>query len=138
MVPLPPLSFSQIIFTFSLERNDLDKGIILIDKYISFEKSVFCRLNIVHIVHIVIRYILIIVYYMYIYNVSIFYLQIYIHINEYVTYLFELIQNSIFQVIFFVKFFFIKIYDTYVTTHIITRILRIKNKGTEKKNTYTK
>lgn len=41
--------------------------------------------------------------------------------------------NSIFQVIFFVEFFFIKIY---VTTHIVTRILRIKNKENgNKKNT---
>lgn len=38
--------------------------------------------------------------------------------------------NSIFQVIFFVEFFFIKIY---VTTHIVTRILRIKNKENGKK-----
>lgn len=41
--------------------------------------------------------------------------------------------NSIFQVIFFVEFFFIKIYDTYVTTHTVTRILRIKNKENGKK-----
>lgn len=41
--------------------------------------------------------------------------------------------NSIFQVIFFIEFFFIKIYDTYVTTHTVTRILRIKNKENGKK-----